>query len=160
MRLPLLIRLRRVGYRGAYVGLRIWWFVGRPHTHGVKLLVHDDHGRVLFVRHTYGDRSSWELPGGGIRRREAPLAAARREAHEELGAELSAWRDLGSTEISGLGKTTTLHCFEASAAGLTLIPDLGELKELRWAPLTSPPAPLGEDAPAVLRLLVERVNGI
>ena len=155
MRLPLLIRLRRVGYRGAHAGLRVWWHLGRPHTQGVKLVVRDGDARVLFVRHTYGDRQSWELPGGGMRPREAALAAARREAHEELGVELADWRDVGSTEISGMGKTTTLHCFEASAAGLTLTPDLGELEELRWASPSSPPTPLGRDAPAVLRLLIE-----
>ena len=155
MRPPLLIRLRRVGYRAAHAGLRVWWFVGRPHTHGVKFVVRDDDGRVLFVRHAYGDRRSWEVPGGGIRRREEPVTAARREAREELGADLPDWRALGSTEISGMGKTTTLHCFEASATGRTLTPDLAELEEVRWADPATPPQPLGHDAPAVLRLLVE-----
>ena len=53
----------------------------------------DDRDRVLFVRHTYGDRTPWEMPGGGLRRGEAPEAAVRREMREELGIELVELRE-------------------------------------------------------------------
>jgi len=48
----------------------------------VKCLLTDESGRALFVRHHYGDRRVWEIPGGGAHRDE-PLAetAAREEGH-------------------------------------------------------------------------------
>ena len=87
-RLP--VPARRWAYRAAHRVLRVWWFARRPHTRGVKCLLRHD-GRVLFIRHTYGDRRVWELPGGGVARGETPAAAVVREAREELGV-TPAWR--------------------------------------------------------------------
>lgn len=120
----------------------------------MKCVVRDAGGRVVFVRHTYGDRRSWELPGGRLRRREDPEAAVRREMHEELGVELEGARLLGVVEVAGSHKRTDLHCFTASVAGGALLrPDPGELAEVRWALPDAPPQPLGPDAAAVLELL-------
>lgn len=63
--------------------LRLW--LTRPLTVGVRLLLIRD-GQVLLVRHTYHD--GWLLPGGGVAKGETLEAAARREAREELGADL------------------------------------------------------------------------
>jgi ADP-ribose pyrophosphatase YjhB (NUDIX family) len=101
----------------------VWWFVRRPHTQGVKCIIGDGE-RVIFVRHTYGNRRTWELPGGGVRRGEPPEATVRREMREELGLELDDLR-LARAEIA----------------------------EARWAPVTAPPRPLGPHAAAVLDLL-------
>lgn len=147
--------MRRFGYRGAWWGLRAWWLVRRPHTVGVKVLARDG-GRLLFVRHTYGDRHAWELPGGGVRRGEAPEAAARREAFEELGVDSPGWRPVTVLEIRGLGKRTTLHVFEASVREAAVRLQLAELAEARWARQDEPPAPLGRDAVELLEALAQR----
>jgi 8-oxo-dGTP pyrophosphatase MutT (NUDIX family) len=137
-----------------YTGLRAWWFVRRPYTRGVKCAVRDENGRVVFVRHTYGDRRSWELPGGGLRRREDPEVAVRREMREELGIELEGLRAVGRFEAYGNHKRTELHCFEAApAGGAALRVDAGELAEVRWALPDAPPRPLGPDAAQLLALL-------
>lgn len=112
-----------------------------------------DGDRVLFVRHTYGDRSAWELPGGGRRSSEPPAAAIRREMREELGIELVALRELGQVEVAGSHKRTLMDCFEARTGGAVLRLQDAELAEARWAPLDAPPRPLGPDAAAILRLL-------
>ncbi len=44
----LVVVLRRLAYRGAHRALRMWWFVRRPRTRGVKFVLHDG-DRVLFV---------------------------------------------------------------------------------------------------------------
>ena len=117
-------------------------------------------GRVVFVRHTYGDRRSWELPGGGLRRREDPEPAVRREMREELGVELDDLRPLGRVDIEGTHKRTELHCFEATVGGgAALRVDPGELAEVRWAAPEAPPRPLGPDAPAILELLAGSGEG-
>jgi ADP-ribose pyrophosphatase YjhB (NUDIX family) len=139
--------------RLAHLGLRTWWALRRPHTRGVKVVLRRADGHVLFVRHTYGNRAVWEVPGGGLRRREAPQDGADREAREELGLELP-WRGVGVVETGGHHKTTTLHVFAAEIPdGRAPDPDGGELAEVRWAPPAAPPSPLGRDAPPVLGLL-------
>ncbi len=52
-------------------------------TLGVRLLVENEKGEVLLVRHTYVD--GWYLPGGGVERGETAEAAARKELLEETG---------------------------------------------------------------------------
>jgi 8-oxo-dGTP pyrophosphatase MutT (NUDIX family) len=147
------VPLRRGAYRAAHAGLRLYWRIARPHTRAVKCVVrHGD--AVLFVRHSYGDRRQWELPGGGIKRGEDPRDTAAREANEELGLDLADWRALGTVEAYGYGKRTTVTCFEVDAHDTALTVDAGEIEEARWFTLADPPAPLGLDAQVVLTRLV------
>jgi 8-oxo-dGTP pyrophosphatase MutT (NUDIX family) len=72
---------------------RLWWWLTRPVTIGVRLLAVQD-GSVLLVRHTY--QQQWYLPGGGVKRGETLEQAIRREAAEEVGA------TLGELRLSGV----------------------------------------------------------
>lgn len=160
-RLP--VPARRAVYRVAHLALRIWWVVRRPHTHGVKCVLRHE-GRILFVRHTYGDRRVWELPGGGLRRGEPPAHAAAREAREELGVDVP-WTPVATIHARGGLKTTTLSVFTADLPGsggsmpadrasfsaIALDIDPGEIAEVRWAPEDDPPRPLSPSAAAILR---------
>jgi 8-oxo-dGTP pyrophosphatase MutT (NUDIX family) len=121
----------------------------------VKCIVGDDRGRVLFVRHAYGDRASWELPGGGRRRWEDPEAAVRREMREELGIELVDLREVGEVEISGSHKRTLLTCFAARTGGAPIRLAAAEIARARWASPGAPPQPLGPDAAALVALARE-----
>jgi 8-oxo-dGTP pyrophosphatase MutT (NUDIX family) len=115
--------------------------------------VSDDRGRVLFVRHTYGDRASWEIPGGGRRRREAPEMTVRREMREELGIELVDLRAVGELETMGGHKQTLLHCFAATTGGVPIRLAAAEIAQARWAPPDVPPRPLSRDARALMALV-------
>lgn len=132
----------------AYRLLQVWWFVRRPQTRGVKLVIRRG-DEVLFVRHTYGDRRIWELPGGGRRRRETPEAAARREAGEELGIDVSDWATVGHLVVRRHA-TADLVCLAAQTGGAALRLNRGEIQEARWAPVDDPPQPLGEHAAEIL----------
>jgi len=68
-----------------YQVYRLQWVVTRPITLGVRVLMVKD-GQVLLVKTTYMD--GWFFVGGGVKRHETIEQAARREAREELGAEL------------------------------------------------------------------------
>lgn len=65
-----------------------WWRFRQPMVFGVRVVVFDDQGRVLLVRHSYG-RRAWYLPGGGAKRHENLAEAAARELREEAGVEIA-----------------------------------------------------------------------
>lgn len=70
----------------AYQALRAYWFIARPVTLGVRILMLHN-GQTLLVRHVYQD--AWFMPGGGVKRGETLEQAARRESWEECGAQLN-----------------------------------------------------------------------
>lgn len=83
----------RTAVRVAAVLRRIVWFVFRPRTIGAQIIVFDDHGRVLLVRHSY-DRAVLRLPGGGVKRSETFAACAARELREETSLVVARPEDL------------------------------------------------------------------
>lgn len=146
------VALQRFIYRNGHRLLRVWWAVRAPSADGVKFVVRDG-GDAVFVRHTYGDREAWELPGGGVRRGEDPRAAVAREAREELGVEGVEWQQVGSFRARSFRRTVTITCFEAWPGTRALALDPGEIAEARWAPVARPPDPPGELVGPVLRRL-------
>ena len=149
-RLP--VPLARLGFRLAYRLAQAWWLVTRPRVVGVKCLLRDGE-RVLLVRHAYGDRRVWEVPGGHAQRGEHPAAAVRREAREELGVDVEAWREVGVLSARTDGKRETIHCFEAERPPAPLRLALAELEEARWVRPQTPPGPLGSVSARTLALL-------
>jgi 8-oxo-dGTP diphosphatase len=135
------VTLRRLGYRFAYRVLQAFWFIARPHKRGVKCLV-TDRDRVLLVRHTYG-RPSWDLPGGSIKRRESPLAAARREMNEELGLDGAEWAEFAEVDGRVDHRRDTIHCFRVELWGPALTLDHGELAAAQWFPRAELPEDVG-----------------
>jgi 8-oxo-dGTP pyrophosphatase MutT (NUDIX family) len=140
----------RLARRAAYRVLTVYWFVVRPDTHGVKMLIRDG-DNLLFVRHAYGNRSIWEFPGGGMKSGETPSQAARREAHEELGVDIAAWEHAGDV-VHRDHATAHLTFMTAPIADRKVRIHRGELAEARWAPGATPPSPLGPHAQAALDL--------
>ena len=146
--------LLRAGYRVAWWGITAWSVLTAPRIRGVKCVLHDGAGRVLFVRHTYGDRRAWELPGGGARRGEGPAAAARREAREELGVDVEAWRELGTISTGRARGRLELTCLAADwPAGAALDLDPVEIAAAAWHAPAAPPSPLGRVSADAMPLL-------
>ena len=134
------LKVRRLGYRLAFRGLQVFWFVARPRKEGVKCLVTDG-DRVLLVRHTYG-RRSWDVPGGSIKRREAPLTAAHREMSEELGLDGAAWSEIGQVRGRLDHRHDVIHCFRTELSAPVLTLDRAELETAQWFPRAALPADL------------------
>lgn len=76
-----------------YLAFRVYCFIFRPKTLGVRVMLIQD-GQALLVRQTY--MPGWFMPGGGVHRGETMEQAIRREAWEEVGAELGMLRLLGA----------------------------------------------------------------
>ena len=69
----------------AYWMRRIYYFIARPVTLGVRILLIDEE-QVILVKHSY--EQGWFLPGGGLKRGETLEQSICREAAEECGAVL------------------------------------------------------------------------
>jgi 8-oxo-dGTP pyrophosphatase MutT (NUDIX family) len=145
----------RQGYRVAWWGLQLRALVWPHRGSGVKCaLTH--RGEVLLVRHTYGRRDTWYLPGGAMRRGEPPLRAAAREMREELG--------LRELELHEVGTFETR--LERIAARLTYVraelPDPArvranpvEIAQTGWFGRDALPTPLGSEERALIGMLGE-----
>jgi 8-oxo-dGTP pyrophosphatase MutT (NUDIX family) len=138
--LDLLHRLRR----------RLWSAIGWR-TRGVKVMLFDEAGALILVRHSYGRSDLFLLPGGGIRPFESPAAAAAREISEELGCALV---DLALVSVhvsTAEGRRDIVHLFRARAAG-PVCADGREIAEARAFALDRLPASL---SPATARRIDE-----
>jgi 8-oxo-dGTP pyrophosphatase MutT (NUDIX family) len=134
------VPLRRLVYRCAYQGLRVWWLVCRPEVRGVKcVLTHGD--QILLVQHTYGPRG-WDLPGGTMKPGETPVDTASREIEEELGVSIDEWNALGELDDTLDHRRDRLHCFQAELPARSVDIDRGELHTARWFPERELPARL------------------
>ncbi|WP_017666371.1 NUDIX hydrolase [Porphyrobacter sp. AAP82] len=123
---------------------------------GVSVIVTNLAGDVLLLKHSYGP-AVWSLPGGGLGRREDPLAAAWREVREELGVELARIDFVGTLEEVLSGSPHTAHIF-TGVCDRQPRPDLREVTEARFFPSHSLPEPLGETTRA--RIAVWRGRGV
>jgi 8-oxo-dGTP pyrophosphatase MutT (NUDIX family) len=138
---PLVLQLRRAAYRVAYRLLWLAAFVRQPRGRGAKAAVVCN-GEVLLVRHSYGPRR-WELPGGGVRRREDPLVALRRELAEELGLSVVDPVPLGVHPGPGRFARHSTHLYRVDVESRSVRPDPVEIDEARWWDPAAPPAALG-----------------
>ncbi len=142
-------RLYRVAWRGVQLRGMLW----RRSSGGVKcVLTHGE--QVLLVRHTYGRRNVWYLPGGGVHRGEPPLRAAAREMEEELGLRDLQLRELATFETRLERIAVRLTCAHAE------IPDPGqvridpvEIAQVGWFPRAKLPTPLGSEERGLIGLL-------
>lgn len=102
-------RLHRIALRWAHSARHRWRLIAGQPLAGVSVLLTDPEGRLLLVRHSYGPQG-WALPGGGVKKHEAPETAARREIAEEIGCALQDVRvfDVVAETISGSPHTAYL----------------------------------------------------
>lgn len=148
MRVVLLRRLYRVAWRGVQLRSLLGY-----RGDGVKcLLVHD--GKVLMVRHTYGRREVWYLPGGGVHRGEPPLDAAAREMEEELGLGGLRFRALATFETRLERIDVLLTCVYAEVANPAAVsPDPVEIADVGWFAPGRLPRRVGSEERALIDML-------
>lgn len=147
------VALLRLFYRAAWWGLQLGATVWPRRGNGVKCaLTHG--GEVLLVRHTYGRRNVWYLPGGAVRRGEPPLRAAAREMEEELGLCELQLREVSTLEarLDRLAvRLTFAHAEVPDPARVRTNPV--EIAQARWFGVEALPTPLGSEERALIGML-------
>ena len=122
--------LHRFGLRIAYRLRNRWRRLTGDAGAGVSVIAVDGQDRVLLVRHGYGS-GRWSLPGGGLGRREAPEACAKREMREELGCALEDLELIAQFEEQLYGAFHRAFVFTARLASEPR-PDGREVIEIGW----------------------------
>lgn len=118
-----------------------WWRWRKAPIMGVSVILTNLSGHVLLLRHSYGEKV-WSLPGGGLKRGEDPLEAARREVREELGIELARLEPVAILEEVLSGAPHSAHIF-TGVCDRSPQPDRREVIEARFFLSHSLPEPLG-----------------
>lgn len=113
------------------------------------MIVENEHGHILLVRHSYCEPESWMLPAGRMGRRERPTVAAGRELHEEVNCVLENARLVEFEDASYWGRRYRTYI----VGGVTrVVPqaDLREIEEAAFFPLFELPETVSE--PTLARL--------
>jgi 8-oxo-dGTP pyrophosphatase MutT (NUDIX family) len=109
---------------------------------GVRVIVRDDQGRLLVVRHRYGAHVL-HLPGGGVKRGESLPVAAARELSEEGGVEVDPDSLVLFGAYTGLRGGLTNHVVVYEAATWTTgAVHAFEIAETCWVDPDEPGLPL------------------
>ncbi len=112
---------------------------------GAASAIFDDRGRVLLVKHTYGN-FNWEIPGGVALPGEAPSVAAKRELREETTVELPEG-DLSGVYYDRYARFPPMIHFvfrfawDPSQTPVAMLPEIGELG---WFDVDDPPRPISD----------------
>lgn len=147
-------KLLGIVYKLSYPLARVYWFITRPTSEGVRCVIQTEDGsQVLLITHTYGN-ASYSVPGGGINIGESPEAAARRETLEEVGIETRKLEYVTSLLYTKEYRHDTVHIVRATAATTNLKIDTAEIKSADWysvdnlpeniSPVIKPFLPLSE----------------
>lgn len=108
-----------------------------PTVFGVRAFVENREGQLALIRHSY--RSGWFLPGGGVDRGENSMAAAVREAREEVGLTECAQPEFFGLYAQHIGWVTNLVAvYHLREAKLTFRKSF-EVREFCWIDPASPP---------------------
>lgn len=127
-------------YRIANALRKAYWRTFKPETFGVKVVLskQDDPQQILLVRHAYGNRSVWNIPGGGYSpKRESAEVAAAREMKEELALQNLKFLKIGSYTSDAEGKKDVVTIF-ATPVLVDEVKPRNEVSEARWFSISDP----------------------
>lgn len=129
------MKIKKLFYAALMPIVKTYWRVFKPKSFGVKvLIIHPtETSKVLLVRHSYGNTSLWNIPGGGYNpKKESAETAAKREVFEELGVEIIQLSLLGKYLTSIEGKQDTVIMYRGTIESAASIKTNPEISEFEW----------------------------
>lgn len=108
---------------------KVYWYLFRPQTYGVKCLIQYD-DKFLLIQNSY-EIDLWNIPGGGVHKREDRVNAIHREVFEETGIVLQNAEFLGEYISLLEYKRDTVYCFKALVESRNLKLN-GEIRKAEW----------------------------
>ena len=111
--------------------------------------------RPLFAIVQLRRQKTWVLPKGKLNRDETALAAARREAIEETGHDVTVHEFLGSLVYKSAGRPKTVRFWRMDASGRPVAKLMRDVRAVRWLPLSRAIARLTHERE---KLFLERVG--
>lgn len=143
------MNIRALIYRLGFPLAKIAWFFTRPKTKGVKCII--EYGdEWLMIRNTYGSRL-WTFSGGGTKKDETALMAAKRELKEELDIEMKRAQGLGKFVYKGESVESTVSVFKVFVDDKNFRIDPSEVLEARWFKIQNLPVDgMGNSAKIIL----------
>ncbi len=109
---------------------KIYYFIFRPQTLGVKCLV-ENNGKFLFIKINYSHHK-WTTPGGGVKKGELPRDAAIRETKEETGIDIVNPTFLGLYRTNREYKNDTVQIFWTKSDKTNIKIDPIEIEKAEW----------------------------
>ena len=98
----------------------------------VRVLARRSDGKILVVRNYYS-RQGWALPGGGVKRSESRVQAARRECVEEVGLQIDSLRYVGCTYSYESYRPFVVYVYAGVVSGDGVVRRNHEIMAADWA---------------------------
>ena len=109
---------------------RIYWFIFRPKTRGVKCLIKNE-DKFLLVKLNYAHHK-WTFPGGGVGKKESFIDAAEREAKEETGIDVSGLAYVGFYKTNKEYKEDIVEIYVGDSGTISVKIDPIEIEKAEW----------------------------
>ncbi len=154
------MKIKQTFYQMVMPFVKLYWRIFKPESYGVKvLIIHpNDKNKVLLVRHSYGNTTLWNIPGGGYNpKKETAEIAAEREVFEELGVKVINLKLLGDYQTAGEGKKDTVTMFSGTIENIEKIMPNPEISEMEWV-LAETMSARGNEIARVARRATEKAS--
>ena len=137
----------------AYRGLRVYWYLARPHTHGVYVALWS-RGELLLIRNSY--RTPASVPGGALKSGEDRAVAAARELVEEVGVPVDPDRlaQFSQYTVNEFHHSDTVSVFEVDFGAERPAFEI-DRREVVWAGYVAVNDVLAMNLATVVRLYLE-----
>ncbi|NQV88267.1 MAG: NUDIX domain-containing protein [Parcubacteria group bacterium] len=136
---------------------KIYWFIFRPKTRGVKCFI-EYKDSILLVRLSYAHKG-WTLPGGGVKCKETFEEGARREAKEETGITLPNIKKIYEYSTLQDYRIINIEVFYSKIEKADYAIDQFEIIDAKWFDIRHPiPFPHGRSLPELIQKFLELKN--
>jgi len=147
------LKLKRILYKPVYPFKKMFWFIFRPKTFGVQVVVKRNN-EFLLVRLGYA-HGLWTFPGGKIDRGETNIEAAHREIREETGLKIKNVKKIGEYKTEKEYKKDTVFCFVASPKTRGVKIDEFEVIESGWFRKNNLPKDRADQVDKILDMIIQ-----